>query len=175
MTSEQYTFAAQDRTFSVTVVRKKVKNINLHIRGDGSLFISASPRVPWEYIEAFLQKKSDLICRAVQKMQEQQKNSPFLTLSDGETLLITGKPYRLDVRLGLRNSIRRNQDTVFMELKEDTPQTRQKLYHQLLQRIGAPLFQTVSNECCPYLKNITSKNRSSNNESCALAGARACP
>lgn len=57
MTSEQYTFAAQDRTFSVTVVRKKVKNINLHIRGDGSLFISASPRVPWEYIEAFLQKK----------------------------------------------------------------------------------------------------------------------
>ena len=124
MTSEQYTFAAQDQKFSVTVVRKKVKNINLHIRNDGNLFISASPRVPWAYIEAFLQKKSDLICRAVQKLQEQQKKFPFLTLSDGETLLITGKPYRLDVRLGLRNTIRRNQDTVFMELKDDTPQTR---------------------------------------------------
>lgn len=57
MTSEQYTFAAQDQKFSVTVVRKKVKNINLHIRNDGNLFISASPRVPWAYIEAFLQKK----------------------------------------------------------------------------------------------------------------------
>ena len=155
MTSEQYTFAAQDQKFSVTVVRKKVKNINLHIRNDGNLFISASPRVPWAYIEAFLQKKSDLICRAVQKLQEQQKKFPFLTLSDGETLLITGKPYRLDVRLGLRNTIRRNQDTVFMELKDDTPQTRQKLYHQLLQRIGAPLFQPVFSECCPYSKNIT--------------------
>ena len=157
MNREQYTFAAQGRTFSVTVVRKKVKNINLHIRNDGNLFISASPRVPWAYIEAFLQKKSDLICRAVQKMQEQQQKSPFLTLSDSETLLITGKPYRLDVRLGLRNSIRRNRDTVFMELKEDTPQTRQKLYHQLLHRIGAPLFSDSLQRMLPLFKEYNLK------------------
>ena len=75
MTSEQYTFAAQDQKFSVTVVRKKVKNINLHIRNDGNLFISASPRVPWAYIEAFLQKKSDLICGPYRSCKNSRKSS----------------------------------------------------------------------------------------------------
>lgn len=157
MTSEQYTFAAQDQTFPVTVVRKKVKNINLHIRNDGSLFISASPRVPWAYIEAFLQKKSDVICRAVQKLKERQQKYPFLTLSDGETLFLAGKPYRLDVRLGLRNAIRRNKDTVFMELKEDTLQVRQKLYHQLLQSIGAPLFSASLQRMLPLFREYNLK------------------
>lgn len=157
MMSEQYTFAAQGQTFSVTVVRKKVKNINLHIRSDGSLFISASSRIPWAYIEAFLHKKSDVICRAVQKLKAQQQKAPFLTLSDGETLFLTGNPYRLDVRLGLHNAIRRSKNTVFMELKEDTPQARQKLYHQLLQGIAAPLFSASLQRMLPLFKeyNLT--------------------
>ena len=32
MTSEQHQFTAQGRTFPVILVRKKVKNINLHVR-----------------------------------------------------------------------------------------------------------------------------------------------
>ena len=35
MTSEQHQFTAQGRTFPVILVRKKVKNINLHVRSDG--------------------------------------------------------------------------------------------------------------------------------------------
>lgn len=127
------------------------------------------------YIEAFTKKERPYLPSRPKDAGTAAKFSPFLTLSDGETLLITGKPYRLDVRLGLCNSIRRNQDTVFMELKEDTPQTRQNRIISFCSASERPFFQPVSNECCPYLKNITSKNRSSNNESCALAGARACP
>lgn len=75
MTSEQYTFAAQDQKFSVTVVRKKVKNINLHIRNDGNLFISASPRVPWAYIEAFLQKRATLSAGPYRSCKNSRKSS----------------------------------------------------------------------------------------------------
>lgn len=76
MNREQYTFAAQDRTFSVTVVRKKVKNINLHIRNDGNLFISASPRVPWAYIEAFLQKRATLSAEPSKRCRNSSKILP---------------------------------------------------------------------------------------------------
>ena len=41
MTNEQRQFTAQSQTFPVILVRKKVKNINLHIRSDGTLYISA--------------------------------------------------------------------------------------------------------------------------------------
>ncbi|MCF0153678.1 MAG: M48 family metallopeptidase [Megasphaera sp.] len=140
MTSEQHQFTAQDRTFPVILVRKKVKNINLHVRNDSTLYVSAPVRVPWEYIEAFLEKKTDFIMRALAEMQERQQKLPMLTLSDGDTLYLAGRPYTLDVRLGLQNSIRRSGQTVFMELAEDTPVMRQKLYHKLLQTLGKKLF-----------------------------------
>ena len=109
MTSEQHQFTAQGRTFPVILVRKKVKNINLHVRSDGTLYLSAPARVPWAYIEDFLEKKTDFIIR---EMEERKQKFPILTLSDGDTLYLAGQPYRLDVRLGLHNSIRRSGQTV---------------------------------------------------------------
>lgn len=103
MTNEQCQFTVQGQTFPVILVRKKVKNINLHVRSDGTLYLSAPTRVPWEYIEDFLKKKTDFILRAMDQMKEQKQKFPMLTLSDGDTLYLAGQPYKLDVRLGLQN------------------------------------------------------------------------
>lgn len=51
MTSEQHQFTAQGRTFPVILVRKKVKNINLHVRSDGTLYLSSPgliSRISWK-------------------------------------------------------------------------------------------------------------------------------
>lgn len=80
MTSEQHQFTAQGRTFPVILVRKKVKNINLHVRSDGTLYLSAPARVPWAYIEDFLEKKTDFIIRAICEMEERKQKFPILTL-----------------------------------------------------------------------------------------------
>ncbi|WP_444320638.1 M48 family metallopeptidase [Megasphaera sp.] len=105
MTSEQHQFTAQGRTFPVILVRKKVKNINLHVRSDGRLYLSAPARVPWAYIEDFLEKKTDFIIRAICEMEERKQKFPILTLSDGDTLYLAGQPYRLDVRLALPDPV----------------------------------------------------------------------
>ena len=154
MTSEQHQFTAQGRTFPVILVRKKVKNINLHVRSDGTLYLSAPARVPWAYIEDFLEKKTDFIIRAICEMEERKQKSPMLTLSDGDTLYLAGQPYRLDVRLGLHNSIRRSGQTVFMELADDTPVTRQKLYHKLLQALGKKLFPASLSRMQPLFAGL---------------------
>lgn len=83
-------------------------------------------------------------------MEERKQKFPILTLSDGDTLYLAGQPYRLDVRLGLHNSIRRSGQTVFMELADDTPVMRQKLYHKLLQALGRNSFLPVCPVCSPY-------------------------
>ena len=154
MTSEQHHFTAQGRTFPVILVRKKVKNINLHVRSDGTLYLSAPARVPWAYIEDFLEKKTDFIIRAIREMEERKQKFPILTLSDGDTLYLAGQPYRLDVRLGLHNSIRRNGQTVFMELADDTPVMRQKLYHKLLQALGKKLFPASLSRMQPLFAGL---------------------
>ena len=154
MTSEQHQFTAQGRTFPVILVRKKVKNINLHVRSDGTLYLSAPARVPWAYIEDFLEKKTDFIIRAICEMEERKQKFPILTLSDGDTLYLAGQPYRLDVRLGLHNSIRRSGQTVFMELADDTPVMRQKLYHKLLQALGKKLFPASLSRMQPLFTGL---------------------
>lgn len=154
MTSKQHQFTAQGRTFPVILVRKKVKNINLHVRSDGTLYLSAPARVPWAYIEDFLEKKTDFIIRAICEMEERKQKFPILTLSDGDTLYLAGQPYRLDVRLGLHNSIRRSGQTVFMELADDTPVMRQKLYHKLLQALGKKLFPASLSRMQPLFAGL---------------------
>ena len=139
MTNEQRQFTAQGQTFPVILVRKKVKNINLHVRSDGTLYISAPARVPWEYMD---------------EMAERKRKFPMLTLSDGDTLYLAGQPYKLDVRLGLQNSIRRSGQTVFMELADDTPVMKQKLYHKLLQSLGKKLFPASLSRMQPLFDGL---------------------
>ena len=49
------------------LARKNVKNINLRVRGDGSVTVSANRLISQERIEQFLQRNADFVLRAVEK------------------------------------------------------------------------------------------------------------
>ncbi len=53
-------------TYELT--RRKVKNINLRIRTDGSVAVSASPRTPTTRIDAFVAERADWIAAAQAKV-----------------------------------------------------------------------------------------------------------
>ena len=53
---------------------KKVKNINLRIKPDGSINVSANKRVPQKFIDDFITSKADFIFRALEKY----KNKPIV-------------------------------------------------------------------------------------------------
>lgn len=55
------------RTVSYVLTRKSVKNVNLRIKPDGIVYISASSRVPVKFIEDFIREKSEFIFRSIDK------------------------------------------------------------------------------------------------------------
>ena len=57
------------------LIFKKVKNINLRIRRDGKISVSASKRVPMTSIEDFLESKSDFIISALDKFSSFKTHS----------------------------------------------------------------------------------------------------
>lgn len=128
-----------DRQLTYILERKAVKNINLRIRPDLSIYVSAGPRVPIEHIEAFLQKQGNFIVKALDEYA-QRKAQPVLTLRDGDSLYVAGMACTLDVRLGLRSTVRRRGRTVYMELADNTIAQRRRLYHELLRKEGEKLF-----------------------------------
>lgn len=63
---------------------KKVKNVNLRIRPDGSIYVSADRRVPQKFIDEFIITKSDFILSALKQAEERKKNLPQQYFSENE-------------------------------------------------------------------------------------------
>ena len=59
-----------------TLTRKKVKNINLRIKQDGSVNVSAGNRVSCEYIEKFLVLHGDFILNALSRFEKKRSEFP---------------------------------------------------------------------------------------------------
>ncbi len=52
---------------------KRVKNMNIRIRSNGQLYVSASPRVPMREIERFLESRSQWIFQAITRIEARQQ------------------------------------------------------------------------------------------------------
>ena len=77
--------------------RKQVKNINLRIRQDGTVYVSASPTVSLTVIEKFMQSRSGLILSAV----ERARSAP-MSVNDpaGESITVLGRELPVTVVQG---------------------------------------------------------------------------
>ena len=96
------TLGTREITYELT--RKKVKNINLRIKPDGSVHVSASNAVTIAVIERFMKQKTEFILSAIDKYSERGVKSKVQFVS-GEKLPILGRERTLYVLKATRNSV----------------------------------------------------------------------
>lgn len=133
------------------IERKRVKNINLRIRYDETIYISAPPSMPQSQIQSFIEKKQAFIIRALHNIRTYKQTHRPVTLSDKEALCIDGKPYVLDWRRGLQNKISLRGTMVYMETKTSSFAEKRNLYHRLLFSQGERLFPQSIDRVFPLL------------------------
>ena len=111
----QRTITADGREILYSLERKQVKNLNLRVRKDGSVWVSADPGVPCEEIDAFVAGKAPYILKALDHFHEmaQYKPQPKQYVS-GETFTILGRGLRLQVTQDATDSI--SADGVYIHL-----------------------------------------------------------
>ena len=63
------TILFDEKIFNYELTYKNVKNINLRIKSDGSINVSANPFVSCKVIENFLVSRQDFIVKALEKLQ----------------------------------------------------------------------------------------------------------
>ena len=79
------------RKIEYELERKPVKNINLRIKADRTVFVSAAEDISEEIIDKFLLSKAEYICSALKHYEEIAKYSPKpKQYIDGETFKIFG-------------------------------------------------------------------------------------
>ena len=81
--------------WSYQLIRKNVKNINLRVKSDGSVVVSADPRVPKAYIDEFVQSKKDFIQKARAKILQNQNCKQQQQFRTGELIPYLGSTLRL--------------------------------------------------------------------------------
>jgi len=80
------------------LIRKDVKNINITVRPDFSVMVSAKLDIPYNEIEAFIKDKSSWITKRLGRYQfTKSENNIEKDFVSGETFKYLGKQYRLSV------------------------------------------------------------------------------
>ena len=125
------------QTVRYELQRKRVKNINLRVRTDGSVALSAAPHVPQRVIDEFLLANADRILAALTKCEEAARNTPKpLQYVSGENIRVLGEDKPLLVVKGSRNTVTFDGVTVTLTVKDTTDTAcKQRLINQWLRAL----------------------------------------
>lgn len=95
-----------DRTIKYDLQYKKVKNINLRIKPDGSINVSANKKVPQKVIDDFIISKAEFILRALEKYKSETTKEQRQYYTEDEvkelTLALCDKVYPYYQKRGVR-------------------------------------------------------------------------
>lgn len=144
------------QTLEYTLERKQVKNINLRVRKDGSVYASAHPSVPANRVDAFVMAKEPRIRKAQTHFRErkQQKTEPK-TYTAGEAVFIMGQPMVLDICQGEKNRVFADGSRLIVEMKNpaDTSKT-QRLVDGFLYQQCRELFGEIAEKIYPAFQKL---------------------
>ncbi|WP_028307687.1 M48 family metallopeptidase [Desulfitibacter alkalitolerans] len=118
---EKHTIAYQGKDIEFEVLRKNVKNVNLNIRPDMSIVVSANPKVPLEFIKDFVKQKSPWILKSIKyfkEVQPEQYNGKEYV--SGETFKYLGRQYRLKVEEAEQESIKYQRGFILLQVQDKT-------------------------------------------------------
>ncbi len=99
--------------------RKEVKNVNLRIRADQSVFISAPKGIPAKSIDSFVKEKISYIQRSIKKFKDAERHeSSGNQFVDGESVLLFGRNLRLKVKSASRNRVESDESYITLFVKD---------------------------------------------------------
>jgi predicted metal-dependent hydrolase len=136
-----------EREITYQLERKRVKNINLRIRHDCSVYVSANKKVPFDIIKCFLIKKSAYILTAIDKYSDRIKFAcvapSYIT---GESFRYLGKELRLKVT---EEDNKVYSDGIYLHLgaaNANDIEKKSKLINQWYWRQCQEIFNTIIEE-----------------------------
>lgn len=93
-----------------TLVRKKVKNINMRVKADGSVSVSAPNRVSAKFIDDFVRSRYDFIKNSVERLSSEQRYSfteydDTKTYGNGDKLSFLGEELAVEILQGIEDRI----------------------------------------------------------------------
>lgn len=148
------TVVADDREINYYLERKSVKNLNLRIRKDGSVFVSANVAVPVDEIDEFVCNKASYVLNAIAKFEEmaQYRPQPKQYVS-GETFYVQGRGLRLQLSQAPKDSIISDGVYIYLAVKDPNDfEKKRRMVNRFLDQQCQAVFGEVMDELYPMFR-----------------------
>lgn len=131
--------------------QKAVKNLNLRIHQDGSVFVSANSEVSPERVDQFVESKAGYIQKVQKRFREQEQlRAPEKHYVSGETFYVLGRGLRLQVTADAKNEVTSDGVYLFLHVKEpENEALRKRLVLRYLDRQCREAFGEIMQEVYP--------------------------
>lgn len=138
-----------------TLERKKVKNINLRIKRDGTVNVSAASFVPAKRIDEFVLSKVDFILSALEKYAQRAEFSEnSRKYEDGDSFYIMGECLHLKVLPG-KPSVEADGGYIYLTLKDtDDTVKKQRIMEKFWNEQCALNFEEILDEIYPVFRRM---------------------
>lgn len=149
-----YTILLDETEVQYNLKRKNVKNMNLRIKPDCSVWISANNSVSREKIESFLKDKSKFILNALEQYRELRKYAPKpKQYVDGEHFRICGHDLRLKVFYGTKNYVESDGSYIKLTVKDaDDVTLKQKTMDKWIKEQCAAIISSICESVYPKFR-----------------------
>lgn len=145
----------KDRLLEYQLIRKPVKNINLRIKLDGKIYVSANNKVSVKYIEDFIKRKEIFIIQTLEKYKEICKDNEVehRQYVSGESYKILGKIFTLEIIEKNTESVHINGTTIILSVKnKENFKKKEKLINDWLKNLQIKTFNEISTNIYQFIK-----------------------
>jgi len=144
-----------DQTIEFFISRKNVKNVNLNVKPDQTVEVSASDEVPLQFIYDLVKNKAEWIFKHVQQFEDvmpfERSNREYVS---GESFRYLGKQYRLRVReTDEEEIVKYYRGFIYCYVKDTNNYHRKaKLMDDWYRSRAEKIYQESLNKQYPYLQ-----------------------
>ena len=118
-------------TITYYLTKKKIKNLNMRIKSDGSIHVSAPQKTSQKYVDNFVQNNQQFIKNALEKLKDKpqkQKNifADNHIIKDGKQLYLLGYQYTVNIIESAVNLVEVDQESMQLLVHTTYPQNEHK-------------------------------------------------
>lgn len=144
-----------DREIGYLLMRKSVKNINLRIKPDGLIQVSANRRVAIGFIENFIADRQEFIFHALDKYASmEQKPRQARQFEDGEQYNVLGQVLELKILEGQKDLVSADGRCIYLTVKDaDDARRKERCLNRWFQELEVSVFDRVCRETYPLFQS----------------------
>ena len=146
---EQRIVHCEDGDIPYLLTRKPVKNVNLRIKPEGEVLVSANNSVSTDFIDAFIEKKQRYIFSVLSRYEEKKKLFQAVPKRyvSGESYDLLGKSLRLKVEANKEENVYTDGVYIFLKVKDkDDFRHKEIMMSKWLKQYQTTVFEELLQE-----------------------------